>query len=58
MESLQKALAQTNNTHRLSSAVDNVDKIIELLSAAREQVAGGWFSSAWLLPFRPAYSHI
>ncbi|KAK0632790.1 CTLH/CRA C-terminal to lish motif domain-containing protein [Immersiella caudata] len=40
MESLQKALAQTNSTHRLSSAVDNVDKIIELLTAAREQVAG------------------
>ncbi|KAK0657692.1 CTLH/CRA C-terminal to lish motif domain-containing protein [Cercophora newfieldiana] len=40
MENLQKALAQTNKTHRLSSAVDNVDKIIELLTAAREQVVG------------------
>jgi hypothetical protein len=49
MESLQKALAQTNSAHRLSSAVDNVDKIIELLSAAREQVVGGWFFHGDLL---------
>jgi len=39
MESLQKALAGISSKHRLSSALDNVDKIIDLLSAAREQVS-------------------
>ncbi|KAK3938933.1 protein RMD5 A [Diplogelasinospora grovesii] len=40
MESLQHDLARMSRAPRLSAAVDNVDKIIELLSAAREQVAG------------------
>ena len=41
MASLQKALADVNKLPRLSSAAEHVDKIIELLTAAREHVAGG-----------------
>ncbi|KAK3393841.1 CTLH/CRA C-terminal to lish motif domain-containing protein [Podospora didyma] len=40
MEDLQQELAEVFKMPRLSSAVSNVDRIIELLSAAREQVAG------------------
>jgi hypothetical protein len=40
MENLQNALAQVNRRSTLGSAVNNVDKIIEFLSAARERVAG------------------
>lgn len=39
MDSLQHALAEVNKMRRLSTAVDHVDKIIEMLSTAREQVA-------------------
>ena len=41
METLQHDLARLGKATRLSSAVDNVDKIIEMLTTAREQVAGG-----------------
>jgi hypothetical protein len=41
MEALRRELNQQNKVARLSSAVEDVDKIIELLQAARDQVAGG-----------------
>ncbi len=39
LESLVTDLAGLNRSARLSSAVENVDKIIHLLTAARDQVA-------------------
>lgn len=39
MESLQRELSSLSKAARLSSAVDEVDKIIELLTSAREQIA-------------------
>lgn len=39
LESLLGDLSKVQKLPRLSAAVDDVDKIIELLSAAREQVA-------------------
>ncbi|KAK3329072.1 CTLH/CRA C-terminal to lish motif domain-containing protein [Apodospora peruviana] len=39
INALQKELAELSKMARLSAAVDNVDRIIEQLSAAREQVA-------------------
>jgi hypothetical protein len=41
LESLLEDLSRVNKLPRLSAAVDDVDKIIALLSSAREQVAGG-----------------
>lgn len=41
LESLLEDLSRVNKLPRLSAAVDDVDKIITLLSAAREQVASG-----------------
>jgi len=38
---LEKDLARLPKTSRLSAAVDNVDRIIEQLAAAREQIASG-----------------
>ncbi|KAK0630171.1 CTLH/CRA C-terminal to lish motif domain-containing protein [Bombardia bombarda] len=40
LETVQKELSRVMQTPGLSAAVDNVDKIIELLSAARDKVAG------------------
>ncbi|KAK4231242.1 protein RMD5 A [Podospora fimiseda] len=40
LESLQRDFDEISKLPRLSAAAENVDKIIELLSAAREQVAG------------------
>ncbi|KAK4462080.1 protein RMD5 A [Cladorrhinum samala] len=40
LETLQKDFEDISKLPRLSAAVENVDKIIQLLSAAREQVAG------------------
>jgi hypothetical protein len=36
---LQRELAALNDQHRLSAAVADVDQLIEMLSAARDQVA-------------------
>ena len=44
MDALQKELSNLNKVARLSSAVEDVDNIIGLLSAARDQVARGEFS--------------
>lgn len=44
LESLLEDLSRVNKLPRLSAAVDDVDKIIALLSSAREQVAGGELS--------------
>lgn len=41
MHQLQKELAQSTKNARLSSAVDDVDKMIALLTEARERVASG-----------------
>lgn len=38
---LERDLARLSKTSRLSAAVDNVDRIIEQLAAAREQIATG-----------------
>jgi hypothetical protein len=43
MDALQKELSKTNKgSARLSAAVEDVDKVIEMLSAARDQVAASW----------------
>lgn len=39
MDNLQQALAQVNKMPGLSAMVDHVDNIIEMLTAARNQVA-------------------
>lgn len=41
LEALEEEYAKINKLPRLTKAVEHVDKIIELLSAAREQVASG-----------------
>jgi hypothetical protein len=41
LETLLDELEKANKLPRLSAAAHDVDKIIELLSAAREQIAGG-----------------
>lgn len=46
LESLLEDLSRVNTLPRLSAAVEDVDKIIALLSSAREQVAGGELPSA------------
>lgn len=38
---LERDLARLPKTARLSAAVDNVDRIIEQLAAARDQIAAG-----------------
>lgn len=41
LDTLLDELGKTNKLPRLSAAAHDVDRIIELLSAAREQIAGG-----------------
>ena len=41
LETLLDELGKANRLPRLSAAAHDVDAIIELLSAAREQIAGG-----------------
>jgi hypothetical protein len=43
LESLLDELSKANSLPRLSSAVSDVDQVIELLSDARERIAGGWY---------------
>ncbi len=45
MPQLRKELSHIAGRARLSSAVEDIDKMIDLLTAAREQVASG---SLWL----------
>lgn len=51
METLQRSIAGLDKSARLSAAVEDIDKIIELLSEAREQVASSMFVLA-ALPLR------
>ena len=44
LDSLLDELSKANRLPRLSSAVSDVDQIIELLSDARERIAGCWCS--------------
>jgi hypothetical protein len=44
MDALQQELGRLNKMARLSAAVAHVDGIIELLSAAREQVAESYIN--------------
>lgn len=39
MDALQKELSNPTKVARLSAAVEDVDKVIEMLNAARAQVA-------------------
>ena len=58
MEGLRKVLAQVNSIPKLPAAVEHVDKIIELLSTAREQVAGGWFHPITISPVVEVFVHL
>lgn len=41
----------------LNAAIQDVDSIIDLLTAARDQVAGGTGKMAYLTPIEPFQSH-
>jgi hypothetical protein len=46
LDSLLDELSKANRLPRLSSAVSDVDQVIELLSDARERIAECWCSQA------------